>query len=135
VSCDPLLHVWNGGAGKLVFFFAEHAPNHLCANGAIATGAIAPFTATVRRIGRKLIMNAQIPSYVSFPLAGLEASVTGESLHFLKVIKTVGGRRLAEIAAAGCQARKRPYSITFTAESAGGAVPQSHTVKGADPCT
>ena len=135
VPCDPLLHVWNGGAGKLVFFFAERAPNHLCANGAITTGAIGPFTATVRTVGKKLVMNSRIPSYVSFPLAGVEASVTTESLHFLKVTKTVGGRRLAEIAAAGCQAGKRPYSITFTAEPAAGAVPQSDTVKGDDPCT
>ena len=25
--CNPLLHVWNGGQGKLTFFFVDQAPN------------------------------------------------------------------------------------------------------------
>ena len=32
-ACDPLLHVWNGGQGKLTFFFVDQAPSHECLGG------------------------------------------------------------------------------------------------------
>ena len=29
--CKPLLHAYNGGPGKVVFFFVDQAPDHTCA--------------------------------------------------------------------------------------------------------
>src|SRR5262249_836377 len=43
LPCNPLLHAYNGGPGKVVFFFVDQAPNHLCAGGAITTGTVGPF--------------------------------------------------------------------------------------------
>jgi hypothetical protein len=135
VSCDPLLDGWNGGPGKVVFFFVDQAPGHLCANGAITTGTVGPFVGTVKTVGKNLVMNTPIPAYVDFPLSGVEGSLTGETLHFLKVTTTVHGKTVAEIASTGCKGGKRPYSVTFSAESAPGAAPQSSTVTGAQKCT
>ena len=133
-SCDPLLHAWNGGQGKVVYFFVD-APNHLCANGAITTGTVGPFTGKVKTVGKNLVMDTPIPSYVSFPLAGVEGSLTGETLRFLTVTTKVHGKTVAEIASTGCKGGTRPYSVTFTAEAAPGAAPQSSTVTGTQKCT
>jgi hypothetical protein len=134
VSCDPVLHLWNGGRGKVVFFVEEQGPNHLCANGAIETGDVGPFAGTVRQVGRELVLDTPIPNYVSFPLGGIEAGLTSETLHYLDVTRIVGGKTVPEIAATGCEKGERPYSVTFTAEGAPGARPQSSTITGAQPC-
>jgi hypothetical protein len=134
LSCDPLLHVWNAGQGKLVYFFVT-APGHACANGAITTGQVGPYPGTVKTVGKNLVMDTPVPGYVSFPLAGVEASLTGETLHWLKATTKVHGKTVAAIASVGCKGGKRPYSVTFTAESAPGAAPQSSTVTGTQKCT
>jgi hypothetical protein len=133
LSCDPLLHAWNGGKGKIVFFFVPQAPNHLCANGAIVTGTVAPFTGTVRLVGKTLVENTPIPSYVSFPLAGVEGSLTSETLHFLKVTRKVHGKTVAYNASVACKKGKRPYSVTFTASLNGQS--QSDTESGTQKCS
>ena len=53
VPCNPLLHVYNGGPGKLVFFFVDKAPDHLCANGAISTGQAGRLAARSRWSARR----------------------------------------------------------------------------------
>jgi hypothetical protein len=78
-------------------------------------------------------MDTPIPSYVSFPLAGVEGSLTGETLHWLKVSKTVGGKTVSEIASVGCKSGKRPYSVTFTASMNGQS--QTSTVSGTQKCS
>ena len=134
-SCNPLLHTWNGGRDKVVFFLSEEAPNHLCANGAITTGAVGPFTGKVIKVGNKLVLNTPVPSFVSFPLAGIEVSLTSERLRFLKVAKRVHASSVSEIAAIGCKAGSRRYSVTFTAEATPDTAPQLTTITGAQHCT
>ena len=133
LPCNPLLHAWNGGQGKVVFFFVDQAPNHLCAGGAIPTGAVAPFQGTVKNVGKTLVMDTPIPTYVSFPLNGVEGSLTSETLHWLKVSKKVGGKTVSEEASVGCKSGKRPYSVTFTASMNGQS--QSDTVSGTQKCS
>lgn len=134
LPCNPLLHVWNAGQGKVVYFFVDQG-THTCANGAITTGTVGPFTGTVRNVGKNLVMNTPIPSYVSFPITGLEGSLTSETLVWKKVTKKVHGKTVAAISSTGCKGGKRPYKVTFTAESAPGAAPQSSTVTGTQRCT
>jgi len=131
LPCNPLLHVWNAGQGKVVFFFVDQAPDHTCANGAITTGTVGPYTGGAKQVGKNLVLNTPVPSYVSFPLAGVEGSLTSLTLHYLNL--TSSGK--AYSASTSCKGGKRPYSVTFTAESAPGAAPQSSTVTGTQKCS
>lgn len=132
VPCDPLLHVWNGGQGKTVFFFVETAPNHTCANGAITTGTVGPYPGTVKTVGKMLVLDTPVPGYVSFPLAGVEGSLTELTLHFKNLTRTVKGKTAAYTASTACNKGKRPYSVTFTASMNGQS--QSDTVSGTQKC-
>ena len=130
LKCDPLLHAWNGGGGKVVFFFLD-APGHTC--GPLQTGAVPPFVGTVKTVGKNLVQNTPIPAYVSFP-EGLEGSLTSETLHFLKLTHKVHGKIVAYTTSVACKKGKRPYSVTFTAESAPGGTVQSGTASGTQKC-
>jgi hypothetical protein len=131
-ACDPLLHVWNGGQGKLVFFFVDQAPAHQCLGGALTTGQVGPYPGTVKRVGKFLVTNVPIPKYVDFPAPGLVGSLLSEDLNWLKVSKKVHGKTVAANASIACQHGKRPYSTTFTAVLAG--QKEVKTVKGTAPC-
>jgi hypothetical protein len=133
LPCDPLLHAWNGGQGKIVFFFVEQAPNHVCANGAIQTGGVPPFTGTSKVVGKTLVMDTPIPSYVSFPITGIEGSLTSETLKWLKLTKTGNGKTAAYFASVACKNGKRPYSETFTAQMNGQS--QTSTASGTQKCS
>jgi hypothetical protein len=133
LPCDPLLHAYNGGAGKVVYFFVDQAPDHTCAGGAITTGTVGPFQGTAKTVGKNLVINTPIPSFVSFPLPGIEGSLTSETLHWLKLTKKSGGKTVAFNASVGCKSGKRPYSHTFTAEQNGQS--QSATVSGTQKCS
>jgi hypothetical protein len=133
IPCNPLLHAWNGGGGKLVFFFVDQAPSHTC--GPIQTGAVPPFVGSIKTVGKNLVQNTPIPSYVSFPITGVEGSLTSETLHFLKGTHKVNGKTVAFNNSVACKKGKRPYSVTFTAESAPGAAPESGTVTGTQKCS
>jgi hypothetical protein len=131
--CNPLLDVWNGGQGKVVYFFVDKG-SHICANGAIPTGFVGPFEGTIKTVGKNLVMNTPIPQAVSFPLSGVEGSLTTETLHWLKVTKKLGnGKTVAYGASVGCKNGSRPYSVTFTAENGG--EQQSGTVSGTQKCS
>jgi hypothetical protein len=132
VPCDPLLHAWNGGPGKIVFFFVDQAPNHTCAGGAITTGMVGPFQGTVKVVGKTLIQDTPIPSYVSFPITGVEGSLTSETLHWLKT-ETVKGKAVPVNKSVACKGGKRPYSETFTAQMNGQS--ETDTVSGASKCS
>ena len=71
LPCNPLLHVWNAGQGKLVYFFVDQGSN-ICAGGAIATGDVGPFPGTVKTVGKNLVMNTPIPASVG-PAGALSA--------------------------------------------------------------
>jgi hypothetical protein len=133
IPCNPLLHAWNGGGGKIVFFFVDQAPDHSC--GPILTGGVGPFVGTAKQVGKNLVQNTPIPSTVSFPLSGVEGSLTSETLHYLKVTRKVNGKTVAYNTSVACKNGKRPYSVTFTAESAPGGTVQSGTVSGTQKCS
>lgn len=132
IPCNPLLHVWNGGGNKLVFFFVEQAPNHSC--GPILTGAVGPFVGTIKQVGKNLVQNTPIPASVSFPITGVEGSLTSETLHYLKVTRKVKGKTVSYHSSVGCKNGKRPYSVAFSAQSAPGAPSETQTVSGTQKC-
>jgi hypothetical protein len=135
LSCDPMLHVWNGGQGKLVFFFVTSA-SHECAGGAIQTGTVGPYPGTVKNVGKNLVMDTPIPAYVSFPLAGVEGSLTSETLTWKHLTaKLKNGKTVAAITSTGCKSGKRPYSVAFTAETGQGGTPSTQTVSGTQKCS
>jgi hypothetical protein len=139
-ACDPLLHVWNSGQGKLTFFYVAQAPNHECLSGAIKTGQVPPFPATYKTQGKYLVTDVPVPRYVSFPAPGLAGSLETEHLNWLKVTKTVKGKTVAASASVACLKGKRPYTTTFTAnlpDSTTGAPGPNNvtTVKGSAPCS
>jgi hypothetical protein len=139
-SCNPLLHVWNSGQGKLTFFYVTQTPNHTCLNGALKTGQVGPYPATYKTQGKYLVVDVPVPKYVSFPAPGLAGSLETEHLSWLKVTKTVNGKTVAASASVGCLKGKRPYSTTFTANlpdpTTGAPGPNNvTTVPGSAPCS
>jgi hypothetical protein len=136
LPCNPLLDAWNGGQGKVVYFFVDTAPNHLCAGGAVPTGFVGPFQGTAKTVGKNLVMNTPIPSSVSFPLAGVEGSLTNETLvwkHLTKKLKN--GKTVATITSVACKGGKRPYTVAFTAESGPGGSSSTQSVSGTQKCS
>jgi hypothetical protein len=135
LPCNPVLDVWNAGQGKVVFFFVDKG-SHTCAGGAIQTGAVAPFGGTIKTVGKNLVMDTPVPPYVSFPLTGLEASLTSETLTWKNLSKTLKNGKTAHYGASiGCKGGKRPYSVKFTAETGPGGAPSSTTVSAAQKCS
>jgi hypothetical protein len=139
-ACDPLLHVWNGGQGKLTFFFVDQAPNHECLGGSLKTGQVGPYPATYKTQGKYLVVDVPVPHYVSFPAPGVAGSLETEHLNWLKVTKKVKGKTVAASASIGCLKGKRPYAVTFKANqpnaTTGAAGPtETTTLKGSAPCS
>jgi hypothetical protein len=132
--CDPLLHIWNGGQGKLTYFFVDKAPAHQCLGGALTTGQVGPYPATYKRVGKYLVTDLKIPKYVDFPLPGLVGSLMTSDLNWLKVSKKVHGKTVAANASIGCQHGKRPYATTFTAQLGVGGPIEVKTVPGTAKC-
>ena len=120
--------------GKLVFFFVDQLPDHGCYGGAITTGTVGPFVGTVKIVGKTLVQDTPIPRSVSFPVAGLEGSLTSLTLHYLKLTKTVNGKTVAFSQSVGCKSGKRPYSVTFTPPSRVASRSPS-TVSGTQKCS
>ena len=67
--CNPFLHVYNGGKGKLVFFFVIIPPKYTCAT--LKTGASAPYSGTVTQQGKNLVIDVPLPPDVSTSAGGL----------------------------------------------------------------
>jgi hypothetical protein len=129
--CNPLLHVWNGGQGKLVFFFVDAAPTHACLGGAIGTGQVPSYPGTYKQVGKNLVVNVPIPEYVDYP-SGLVGSLESETLNW----KGQSSKGHLSIASVGCQGSKRPYSTAFTAAPITSASAlQTVTVTGSAPCS
>jgi hypothetical protein len=129
--CTPLLHVWNGGQGKLVFFFVDTpAPPHQCLAGEIATGSVGPYPGTYKQVGKNLVMDTPIPNSVDYP-AGFVGSLGSETLNW----KGQSSKGHISIASVACQGNKRPYSTAFTAAPIQTSTAlQTVTVKGSAPC-
>lgn len=133
-ACNPLLHVWNGGQGKLVYFFVDKAPAHQCLGGALTTGQVGPYPATYKRVGKSLVTDLPIPKYVDFPSPGLVGSLLTSDLNWLKATRKVHGKTVAANASIGCQKGKRPYSMTFKAQLGVGGPIEVKTIPGTAPC-
>jgi hypothetical protein len=134
LPCTPILHAYNGGPGKVVYFFvAPPTGPHSCGLGALTTGGIQPFVGTVKTVGKNLVLDTPIPTTVSFPLPGFEGSLTSETLHWFKLTKQVNGKTVAYNGSAACKHGKRPYSVTFTASMNGQS--QSDAVSGTQKCS
>ncbi len=136
-ACDPDLDVWNGGQGKLSFFFVDQG-SHTCLGGAIHTGQVGPYPATYTTQGKYLVLDVPIPNSVDYPLGlagGLAGSLSGEILNWKSSTATVKGKKVISIASVACQGKKRPYSNTFTATLPTTNVTQTKTVSGTAPCS
>jgi hypothetical protein len=114
-ACDPLLHVWNGGQGKLTFFFVDQVPNHECLGGNLKTGQVGPYPATYKTQGKYLVIDVPVPHYVSFPAPGVAGSLETEHLVWAKITSKVKGKTVAATSSVACLNGKRPYTTTFTA--------------------
>ena len=136
LSCNPSLHAWNAGQGKVVFFFIAPATGpHACAGGALTTGGIQPFVGTFKTVGKNLVLDTPIPQKVSFPLPGYEGSLTSETLNWKKLSTTLkNGKTVRYSASVACKGGKRPYSVQFTAQVGAGS-PVSQTVTGTQKCS
>jgi hypothetical protein len=131
-SCDPLLHVWNGGQGKLVFFFVDTpAPPHQCLGTAITTGSVGPYPGTYKQVGKNLVMDTPIPDSVDYP-AGFVGSLGSETLNW----KGQSSKGHISIASVACKGNKRPYSTALTAAPIQTRTAlETVTVKGSAACT
>jgi hypothetical protein len=128
-ACDPLLHVWNGGQGKLVFFFVDGPAPNDCLSGAITTGSVPPYPATYKQSGKNFVLNVPIPKSVDYP-SGLVGSLESETLNW----KGQSSKGNISIASVACKGSKRPYSTAFTAAPITGGAAQTVTVSGSAPC-
>ncbi|MFZ0385195.1 MAG: hypothetical protein WAL22_06010 [Solirubrobacteraceae bacterium] len=130
-ACNPLLHVWNGGQGKLVFFFVDGPAPNDCLSGAITTGSVPPYPATYKQVGKNVVVNVPIPKSVDYP-SGLVGSLESETLNW----KGQSSNGHISIASVGCKGSKRPYSTAFTAAPITSATQsQTVTVSGSAPCS
>ena len=112
-ACDPILDEWNGGPGKIVEFFRENA-SHTCFHGAITTGAIGPYQATYKNVGKLWVFNSPVPRNVDFPIGGVESSLQKLHLVHYRKTTTVHGKKVGYLVSVGCKSGKRPWSVTIT---------------------
>lgn len=118
--CKPFLHVYNGGKGKLVFFFVIIPPKYTCAT--LQTGAAAPYVGTVKQVGNNLVTDVPLPPDVSTKaggLTGVYGSLINEALTFKKLTKKVKGKTVGYQESFACKSGKRPYVVQYTAVSNG----------------
>lgn len=129
--CDPLLHVWNGGHGKLIFFFVDSG-SHQCLGGAITTGTVPPWTATYKQAGKNLDVTIPIPNTVDYP-AGMSANEIGSLSSETLDWKAQKEGSHYDIESTGCSGSKRKYEFSFNA-SLPSASAVTNTVKGEASC-
>jgi hypothetical protein len=117
--CTPILDVWNGGGGKLNFFFVVQG-THQC--GGLQTGSTAPYTGTLVQHGNNLIQNTPLPPDVSTNAGNIGAygSLTLESLKWFKLTKKVHGKTIPFLESTGCAGGSRAVKVAFTATDAAG---------------
>ena len=131
--CNLVLNAYNGGNGKVVFFFqtAPVAPaKYTC--GGLPTGASAPWTGSATRSGKNLVLDIPLPPDVSTKagnIRGLYGSLVRLNLAWRKLTTRVGVKSVGFVQSVGCKGGKRPWSVKFTAVKAG-----SKTVSGSSKC-
>jgi hypothetical protein len=130
-ACDPDLDVWNGGQGKLVFFFVD-TPSHQCLGGSLHTGQVPPYPATYKEVGKKLSVDIPIPNTVDYPLGtsgGEVGSLSAE--HLVWTSQSIGSKH--DITSVGCSGSKRSFTYTFS-DSVPGQPNETKSVKGSAAC-
>lgn len=132
--CSLGLWVYNGGPGKLTFFFTT--TQQLCDGN--ATGAAAPWTSKVSQSGKYLAMDTPEPADVSYNAAnvGLFGSLVSETLNFKKLTVKKAGKVYPFVESIGCTKHSRPFTITYTAteSTTGSPTVGSGTVRGSAKC-
>jgi len=131
--CNPYLHIYNGGAGKVVFFFTTSL-KYTCAG--LRTGATAPYDGTVKRQGSYLVIDVPLPPDVSNKVAGIPnyfGSLIKEDLTWFKLTRKVHGKPVPYLASVACKGGKRPYTVTFTAQDYNGSF-ETQTVSHSAKC-
>lgn len=133
--CSLGLSVYNGGAGKLTFFFTIAAGQ--C--DSLTTGAAAAWTGTVTEAGRTLVTNVPEPADVSYDAGHLNlfGSLQTETLTFKKRTVKRAGKLIPFFASIGCRKDRRAFSVTYTAttsNSPSSANESTGEVKGTHRC-
>jgi len=130
-ACDPQLDAWNGGGGKIVYFFRTTptpGSKYYCAS--VPTGATPPYDGTVKESGKNMVLDTPLPPYVSTNVTGIfYGSLVDENLVGVKETAKVKGKTVGFFQSFGCKGKKRPFSVTFTATDG------AKTVKGTDKCS
>lgn len=132
-ACNPGLVVYNGGGGKEWYFFT--AAGTAC--GTLHTGDTQPYPGTVKQVGKNLVLNVPLPSFVSTAVAGhtgLYGSLIKQVVKVKPATTKVKGKKYGALEAVACKGGKRPYSVTFTAVPGAGQPGQSATVSGSAKC-
>ncbi|MDE3132686.1 MAG: hypothetical protein KGL15_01325 [Acidobacteriota bacterium] len=134
--CALNLLVYNGGPGKLTYFFTVPTTGTGCAG--LATGAAAAWTGAVSQAGKNLVTNTPEPADVAYNAGntGLFGSLVTEKLTFRKLTVKKGTKVYPFIESIGCMKHSRPYSITYTATESNTGSPTvgSGTVKASASC-
>lgn len=132
--CHLGLWVYNGGPGKLTFFFTTTPAQ--C--DGLTTGDAAPWLGTVHQAGKYLVTDVPEPADVSYNAGnvGLFGSLQKEVLHFRRMTVKKGKKIYPYIESFGCLKRTRPYTITYTATESNTGSPTvgSATVRGKAGC-
>ena len=131
--CNPNLDVFNGGKGKLWFFFTVHSATQC---GTLKTGQTAPYVGRVTQQGKYQLTKVHLPPDVSSKVAnipGVYGSLSKEVLTWYKLTTKVKGKTVGNNASVGCLHGKRPWSVQFIATT-NGHDQQKTTVKGSAKC-
>ena len=133
--CSLGLWAYNGGVGKLTFFFTT-TPDQC---DGLATGAATAWTGTVSEMGRTLVTNVPEPADVAYDAGNINlfGSLQTETLTFKKMTVRHGGKLIPFFASIGCQKGARPFSVTYTAttsNSPSSANESTGEVKGTHRC-
>ena len=134
LPCDPLLDVWNAGRGRSCSSSSTGPPHvrRRCDHDRHASGR-SPAPSRRRQEPRA---GHPDPDDVSFPIAGVEGSLTSETLNWKKHdTKLKNGKTVALRPSVACKSGKRPYSVAFTAEPSAGAAEVTQTVTGTPKCS
>jgi hypothetical protein len=138
--CNPYLHVWNGGQGKVTYFFVI-IPSKGYTCGSLATGSSAPWLASSSQQGKNMILDVKLPADVSTKaggLTGIYGAVIKIVLVWNKLTTRVKGKTVGYFESIGCKSGKRPWSQQFSAVNypgAAGGSKNTQTVVGSPRCS
>jgi hypothetical protein len=131
-ACAPDLAVYNGGGGKIWFFFTVPSAT---ACGGLTTGATPPYPGTLKKSGKNLVIDVPLPPFVSTMVAnhtGLYGSLIKELLTFPATTTKSKGKKVSFLASTGCKG-KRSYSVSYTATDSTGTT-ETDVVSGSAKC-